>query len=80
MSGIVVDEITLIGSRCGPFKPALNLLERGLVDPTPLIEGRYPLAAVQQAFEAASRPGMYKILLEPIREDVSMMDYKGDGR
>jgi alcohol dehydrogenase len=37
---VVVDEVTLVGSRCGPFAPALRLLERGLVDVVPLIQAR----------------------------------------
>ncbi len=64
LSSLVVDEVTLIGSRCGPFKPALRLLEEGRVDPRPLIEGRYPLRKALQAIEAADQPGALKILLE----------------
>jgi alcohol dehydrogenase len=59
---LVVDEIQLIGSRCGPFAPALRLLERGLVQVTPLIAGRYPLEQGVIAFDAARR--RLKILLE----------------
>ncbi|MGK7927741.1 MAG: alcohol dehydrogenase catalytic domain-containing protein, partial [Spirulina sp.] len=43
-SALVVDEITLIGSRCGPFDKALKLLEQEKVDVTSLIQARYPLA------------------------------------
>jgi len=64
-SPFVVDEITIVGSRCGPFAPALRLLERGEVDPTILIAKRYPLARAVEAMEAAKQPGMLKILLEP---------------
>ncbi len=64
-SSLVVDEITIIGSRCGPFAPALRLLENGQVDPTPLIEARYPLSQGLEAFEQAGRPGTLKVLLEP---------------
>ena len=60
----VVDEITLVGSRCGPFAPALRLLERGLVDVTPLIQARYPLSQALAAFEHAARPGTLKVLVE----------------
>lgn len=59
---VVVDEIQLIGSRCGPFAPALRLLERGLIETAPLISGRFPLAEALNAFEAAQ--GQLKILLE----------------
>ena len=64
-SPFVVDEITVLGSRCGPFAPALRLLERGDVDPTVLIACRYPLSKALEAMEAAQKPGMLKILLEP---------------
>jgi len=60
----VVDEVTLAGSRCGPFAPALRLLERGLVEVTPLIHARYPLSEALTAFEHAARPGTLKVLLE----------------
>lgn len=63
-SSIVVDEITLVGSRCGPFAPALDLLARGLVDVRPLIHARYPLAEGLAAFEHAARAGVMKVLLE----------------
>ena len=59
----VVDEVTLVGSRCGPFAPALRMLERGLVDVLPLIQARYPLSEAPAAFEHAARPGMLKVLL-----------------
>ncbi len=65
LSPFVVDEITVVGSRCGPFEPALRLLERGEVDPTPLIARRYPLPQALEAMEAAGQPGMLKVLLEP---------------
>ncbi len=65
MSRIVVDEVTLIGSRCGPFPPALRLLESRMVDPTILIAGSYRLEQGVQAFERAAQPGVLKILLRP---------------
>lgn len=64
-SPFVVDEITILGSRCGPFAPALRLLERGDVDPTILIADRYPLAGALDAITTAQKPGMLKVLLEP---------------
>ena len=63
-SSIVVDEITILGSRCGPFEPALSLLEKGEVDPTVLIAARYKLNEAVKAFEQAAQPGMLKVLLE----------------
>jgi len=64
-SGIVVNEVTLIGSRCGSFEPALRLLAEGKVDPLPLIEAIVPLEQGVNAFELAARPGVLKILIKP---------------
>jgi threonine dehydrogenase-like Zn-dependent dehydrogenase len=64
MAPFVVDEITLVGSRCGPFAPALSALGRGAVDPRPLVEARYPLAEAVAAFDHAGRPGALKVLVE----------------
>ena len=66
LSSIVVDEITLVGSRCGPFAPALAMLEKRHVDPTGLIDARYPLDEDLKAFDHAARPGTLKIILEMI--------------
>lgn len=63
-SPFVVDEITIIGSRCGPFAPALRLLEKKEVDPTVLIAKRFPLVYSIEAYETAKQPGMLKVLLE----------------
>ncbi len=62
-SSIVVDEITLVGSRCGPFEPAIRLLTNGQVNPRPLITARYSLREGIAAFEHASQAGVFKILL-----------------
>jgi threonine dehydrogenase-like Zn-dependent dehydrogenase len=64
MAPFVVDEITLIGSRCGPFSPALAMLASRAVDPSPLVEARYPLAEALAAFDHAARPGALKILVD----------------
>ena len=64
-SPFVVDEITIIGSRCGPFEPALDLLGRGLVDPTILISKNYPLSKAIEAMDAANQPGIVKVLIRP---------------
>ena len=64
LARFVVDEITLVGSRCGPFAPALGPLARGEVDPRPLVDARYPLADAVAAFEHAARPGALKILVD----------------
>jgi len=64
-TGWVIDELTLVGSRCGPFAPALRLLERGLVDPTPLISARRGLGEGVAALEQAAEAGVMKVLLDP---------------
>ena len=63
LSPFVVDEITILGSRCGPFAPALRLLERGEVDPTVLIAERFPLSRGVEAYKTAKKPGILKVLL-----------------
>lgn len=68
LSSLVVDEIRVIGSRCGPFAAALRLLAQGRVDPTPLISRIYPLAAGIEAFAAARAPDQIKVLLAPSGE------------
>jgi len=65
LSSIVVDEIKLVGSRCGPFAPALRLLEKDLVDVWSLINAKYTLAEGMEAFREADKPGMLKVLLTP---------------
>src|SRR6185295_14154261 len=62
LSALVVDEVQLLGSRCGPFAPALRLLERDLIATEPMIEGRFALRDGLSAFRAAA--GRLKILLE----------------
>jgi threonine dehydrogenase-like Zn-dependent dehydrogenase len=64
-SSLVVDEITVVGSRCGPFEPALRLLERREVDPTVLISAQYKLGDMLKAFEHAAQPGVLKVQIEP---------------
>jgi 2-desacetyl-2-hydroxyethyl bacteriochlorophyllide A dehydrogenase len=64
-SQIVVNEIRIVGSRCGRFEPALSLLQDNRVDPIPLITQRFALSDAVQAFEAAASPGGLKVLLQP---------------
>ena len=61
----VVQEWTLVGSRCGPFAPALRLLRRGLIQTAPLVEATYPLSDGLAALAHAARPGALKVLLRP---------------
>jgi len=65
LSALVVDEVTLVGSRCGPFKPALRLFAAGLVDTASMIHGRYGLSEGLAAFEKAAEAGVLKVLVSP---------------
>lgn len=67
-SALVVDEITLVGSRCGPFAPALRLLQSGRVDVLSLIAGRYALKDGLAAMQQAAKAGVLKVLLIPGNE------------
>jgi len=60
----VIDEVTLVGSRCGPFERALNALEHGLVDVEPLITDRFNLSNGMTALRRAQEKGVLKVLLE----------------
>lgn len=60
---VVVNEITLVGSRCGRFEPAIELLRDRKVDVRSMIAGRFPLSDVVTAFAEAARPGVLKVLL-----------------
>ncbi len=64
-SSIVVDEINIIGSRCGPFAPALRLLESGIINPLGMIAAEYPLENGLEAFDKAKERGILKVLLRP---------------
>ncbi len=62
---LVINEITIIGSRCGLFPDALQALAEKRVSVTPLIEKVYPLAEGLDAVAHAARPGTRKILMQP---------------
>lgn len=65
ISTLVVDEITLLGSRCGPFPPAIRLLAEGAVDVASLIHARYPLDDGLAALAHAAQRGVLKVLVGP---------------
>lgn len=65
LSPLVIKEIQLLGSRCGPFEEALHVLTQHQLDYQSLIDGHYPLAQGLAAFEHASQTGIRKILLSP---------------
>ncbi len=64
-SRVVVDEITVVGSRCGRFAPAVELLASGRIDVTRLIDREMPLNEGVSAMNEASRKGALKIVLRP---------------
>jgi threonine dehydrogenase-like Zn-dependent dehydrogenase len=63
LAGLVVNEQTLVGSRCGRLQPALDVLARGVVPVARLIETRYPLARADAALAHAARHGVLKVLV-----------------
>lgn len=62
---LVVDEISVVGSRCGSFGQALAALAAGQIDPTALVDAIVPLDDYTRAFERATAPGALKILMTP---------------
>jgi threonine dehydrogenase-like Zn-dependent dehydrogenase len=60
---LVVDEIQVVGSRCGPLDKALDLLSSGRIDPSPLLTRRFPLARGEEAFRFSREAGVRKVLL-----------------
>ncbi|MBP3821519.1 alcohol dehydrogenase catalytic domain-containing protein [bacterium] len=63
LAPIVIDEITVLGSRCGQFPPALRLLESGKVDFSALISGEYAVDNALEAFEKNKEKDTLKVLL-----------------
>ena len=61
---IVIDELTLVGSRCGPFEPAIAALASGRVRPEPLVDAVLPLAEGVAAMQRAGAPGTLKVILD----------------
>ncbi len=63
LSPLVIDEITLLGSRCGPFAPALDLLASGRVEVEPFIQAVHPLEEGAAGLLRAGEPGVLKVLI-----------------
>jgi threonine dehydrogenase-like Zn-dependent dehydrogenase len=63
LAPVVINEISIVGSRCGQFAPALDLLAEGRISVAPLVEARYDLDSSEAAFEHAGRRGVRKILV-----------------
>ena len=64
LAPLVIDEIRLVGSRCGPFVPALQALAEERIDVLPLVSDRLPLARATEAFARAAQPGTRKVLVD----------------
>jgi threonine dehydrogenase-like Zn-dependent dehydrogenase len=62
---LVVDEISIVGSRCGRFQPALDLLKKGAIDIDSLISEEYPLTRGVYAMDRAAKKGVMKVFLRP---------------
>jgi threonine dehydrogenase-like Zn-dependent dehydrogenase len=60
---VIVNEITLVGSRCGRFEPALKLLKQGKLRLDEMIAETWSLSEAPRAFERAQQRGMLKVLL-----------------
>jgi threonine dehydrogenase-like Zn-dependent dehydrogenase len=63
LAAVVVNEVTLLGSRCGPFPDAINALARGEIDVDSMISRRVPLSRGPEAFELAADPNHIKVLI-----------------
>jgi threonine dehydrogenase-like Zn-dependent dehydrogenase len=62
---LVVNEVTVVGSRCGRFAPALDLLTARRVDVSRLVSAEFPLSRAVAALRASAKPGVRKVLLRP---------------
>ncbi len=77
LAPVVIHELTLIGSRCGPFPPAIEALRSGAVEVETFIEAVYRLDAARAAFEHAARPGTRKILFAVDESVPSLLKVRG---
>jgi threonine dehydrogenase-like Zn-dependent dehydrogenase len=62
---VIVNEVTLVGSRCGRFEPAIRLLASHKLDVAPMISAEFPLDRAPKAFAQAATKGVLKVLLRP---------------
>lgn len=68
LAPVVIDEVNVIGSRCGPFGPALKMIADGTVQVEDLISARYPLQDALKAFTHAEQPDTLKVLFDISKE------------
>jgi threonine dehydrogenase-like Zn-dependent dehydrogenase len=64
LSPIVIDEIRVLGSRCGPFAPALRLLADDRVETDEMVDSVFALTSIEEAVARARQPGVLKVLVE----------------
>lgn len=64
LAPVVIDEVRILGSRCGPFEPALKMIQNGYVQVEQLISARYGLEDAKTAFAHAERPDTLKVLFD----------------
>lgn len=65
VSSIVIDEIELIGSRCGPFPKAISFLAKGEIEVLEMVDGNFPLSQAEEALTLAKKPETIKVLISP---------------
>ena len=63
LAPLVINEVAVVGSRCGDLAVAVDWLARGAIDPTPLIAARYPLSQADEALQHAAMPAVLKVLV-----------------
>ena len=61
----VINEITLVGSRCGLFKPAIDALSTGIVSVDSMVDSTFPLEKFSEAIKHAKKPDTLKVFLKP---------------
>jgi len=64
LAPLVIDEISLIGSRCGAFKPAIRALQKKLIDIKPLISGKFKFTEADKALELSKTKGILKVIID----------------
>jgi threonine dehydrogenase-like Zn-dependent dehydrogenase len=64
LAPLVIHEVSVVGSRCGPFPPALAALERDAIEVRALVADRVPLARADEALRRAAQPGVLKVLVD----------------
>ncbi len=67
LAPIVIHEIRIVGSRCGPFGPAIRALAEGRIDVASLVTATYPLHRAAEALRRAAEPGVMKVIVENSR-------------